>query len=78
MRYIKLFLSTILAILIAGIVVWASLFLILFSALAAPLIAWWSRRKANIEIISVKTSENKTENQESYKVIEAKYEIIEK
>lgn len=78
MRYFKLFISSIVAMLLAAIVIWFSLLIILFSALSAPLISWWIRKKANIEIISTKTTENKTENQEPYKVIEAKYEIIEK
>lgn len=80
MRYLKFLLSSILVLFIAAIVIWLGVFAIIFSLLAAPVLAWWLRRKALKSMSSTVNSNKSPESQEkaSYKVIEAKYEIIEK
>ena len=80
MRYIKLFLSSILAMVIAAIVIWSGIFIVLFSALATPLIAWWVKRRRAARIFPARKgkSKKKQTTPEGYKVIEAEFEIIEK
>lgn len=80
MRYLKFVLSSILVLFIAAIVIWLGVFAIIFSLIAAPILAWWVRRKAfksMSENIHQKDSPE-PKAKASYKVIEAEYEIIEK
>ena len=75
MRYLKFVLSSIIILFVAAIIIWLGVFAIIFSLIAAPVVAWWMKRQA-LKKMNSTTSE--TSSEASYKVIEAKYEIIEK
>ncbi len=65
--------------LVAAVVIWFSLFVMLFSILAAPMIAWWIRRKPSISNIFTKVRKNKKNSPPpEYKIVEVEYKIIDK
>lgn len=63
---------------IAAVVIWAGFFVIIFSVISTPLIAWWLKSRAKKTKTSGNKSENHPKTKDSYKLIEAEYEIIEK
>ena len=80
MRYLKLVISLILALVIIVAVVWFGLVVLLISAIIAPFFIWWVRSRAVInKSVYEETVETKSSNGEAeYKVIDAEYEIIDK
>ena len=75
MKFLKLFFSAFLALMIATIAIWTGIFLVITSILAAPISAWWMKRKTTKTEDSSLQEANNTET--SYKIIEVDYEIIE-
>jgi len=60
---------------IAVAVIWSGFFVILFSLISTPLLAWWLNKRAKN---SANKNEKTPERHASYKVIDAQYEIIER
>lgn len=77
MRYLKKLLSALVVMAVAAAVIWTGLIVLLFSILAAPMIAWWANRGPKIRFFSKRETKAKTKNLD-YKVIEADFKIIEK
>ena len=63
-----------LALILAVVAIWAGLLILVLSALAAPLIAWWMNRNT----LSASSHVSGGAKGASYKIIEAEYEIVDK
>ncbi len=77
MYYLRIFLYLVLAMIVATVVIWAGIFLIIFTAIAAPIAAWWIRRN-NAKSFKVSKPKNNEKKQTSHKIIEVEYKIIDK
>lgn len=73
MRYLKYTLILILAIALAFIIIWASLFIVIFLAVSVPVLSWWIRKKNK-----TKTPTKQQGSEDSFKTIDAEYTIITK
>ena len=80
MRYLKLIISLILALVIIVAVIWFGLIILLFSVLIAPFVMWFAKRKlrTNDAQGEAPQSKEKPASAKPYKVIDAEYEIIDK
>lgn len=84
MRYLKLIIAILLALVIFVAVVWFGIIILLISVVLAPFAVWLARRRRGTKETFSETSVKKegtdssSSSAASYKVIEAEYEIIEK